>query len=204
MKQQILHQYKSRRNCVRLIKTADGVFVQKTYQQEHAYLQEKLIYRKLQGTEIPRAEVISTKDQMLLLSLLPGKNLVEILEHQESTGVVEWIVWEKLVIWLVDFYHLTGHIMTDVNLRNFLYDAPMQTLYGLDFEGCTQGDPVFMASLLAAYIRTYAPQNTSLKLEIAEYVLRRFSGECSVELQTLFLETQKQEALLERRRKSRT
>ena len=181
----------------------ETVFVQKQFQQIESFRRELQIYRKLQGSDLPHAEVISTADQTLLLTRLPGKNLVEILEAQENTGTIDWHVWNKLVKWIANFYCLTGFIMTDVNLRNFLYDDSTKTLYGLDFEECSEGDPAFMVSKLAAFIRTYAPKNTPLKQEIAKFVLTGLSRQLSLELPILLLETKKQEALLLMRRNSR-
>ena len=118
--------------------------------------------------------------------------------------MVEWIVWEELVAWLVKFYHLTGYIMTDVNLRNFLYDATTQTMYGLDFEECMEGDAIKEAAKLAAYILQYSPEKTPAKIKIAEYVLYQFSRHLDTDVQVLLTEAKKQEALLLLRRKSRT
>lgn len=203
MSERILHQYRSRRNCAQLIKMNGTVFVEKQFPEIENFRRELQIYRKLQGRSLPHAQVISAADRTLLLTHLPGKNLVEILDTQESTGTIDWHVWDKLVKWIADFYCLTGFVMTDVNLRNFLYDDAAKTLYGLDFEECTEGDPALMVSRLAAFIRTYAPENTPLKQEIAEFVLTGLSRQISLDLQILLLETQKQEALLLMRRRSR-
>lgn len=201
---QILRQYESRRNRAQLIKTSEGIFVQKEYHQVEAYLREKSIYERLRYCDLPCAKLIRDEKQKLLITLLPGRNLVDILSEQEATGRICWSVWDKLADWLSEFYRLTGLVMQDVNLRNFLYDDQTGTLYGLDFEECGKGDPLSMAALLAAYIQTYAPENTPLKQEISDYVLQSFSRQLGIPFQALTLETQKQEAFLHRRRKSRT
>lgn len=176
--------------------------MQKQFQQIERFRRELQIYRKLQDSKLPHAKVISTEDQMLLLTRLPGKNLVEILETQESTGTIDWQVWDKLVKWIANFYCFTGFIMKDVNLRNFLYDDNTKTLYGLDFEECSEGDPAFMVSMLAAFIQTYEPKNTPLKQEIAKFVLTGLSRQLSIELPILLLDTKKQETLLLMRRRN--
>lgn len=204
MNTKILLQYKSRRNCAQLIQTDDDILIRKMYQQPKSYRQELQAYELLQGSSIPHAELVCSREQLLMLTLLPGRDLVEILEQQETTGVVNWTVWDKLADWLSEFYRVTGLVMQDVNLRNFLYDDQTGTLYGLDFEECGKGDPLFMAALLAAYIQTYAPENTPLKQEISDYVLQSFSRQLGIPFQALTLETKKQEAFLHRRRKSRT
>jgi len=96
---------------------------------------------------------------------------------------------------------LTGLSMTDVNLRNFLYDENTQTVYGLDFEDCGEDSLLFSAGRLAAFIRTYNPENTRIKQEISQFVLHRFSQQLGVDLQTLFRESKRQETLLLMRRR---
>lgn len=195
---QLLHRYQSRCNAVELIRTEEGVFVQKRYPQKAAYLREQRIYACLAGSDLPHAEARPAGERTLLLTPLPGRTLAELLAQQERSGVVEWIVWEETVEWLMKFCRLTGQIMTDPALENFLYDARTMTLYGLDFEACAPGEPTQMATRLAAHIRSSAPEDSPLKREIAEYVLRRFSVECGADWQALLAEAQGQEALLRR------
>lgn len=196
--------YQSRHNDVHLVRTENGIFVLKQYRQEESWQKELQIYRKLLGSGLPHGEVLRAEPLQISLSHLPGENLVEVLERQETTGVVDWAVWDKLADWLMEFYRLTGLVMQDVNLRNFLYDDNTKTLYGLDFEECGKGDPLSMAALLAAFIRTYAPENTPLKQEFSDYVLRSFSRKLGISFRALTLETKKQEAFLRRRRNCRT
>ena len=199
---QKIFQYKSRRNQVWLCHVEDHPMVVKSYQSSDAFFREQNIYKCLQNRKLPHAKVISAADDRLVMTHLPGENLVDVLDRQERSGIIHWTVWEKLVSWLVDFHRITGCIMTDANLRNFLYASETDTLYGVDFEACEEGSMTQMAALLAAYIRNYAPENTPIKRKIAEYVLQEFSRCLSVPLQELLMETENQEAfLLERRKK---
>ena len=163
---------------------------------------ELQIYRLLQNKGIPCAEVIGVEGNALVLSELPGQNLVVWLERQEQMGRPVWEIWDKLVTWLSAFWHQTGLVMTDVNLRNFLYDEKTKTLYGLDFEECSEGNIEISAARIAAFIRTYKPENTPLKHEISQYVLALFAQNCSQEVEDLFLESRRQETqILQRRNK---
>lgn len=197
------YQYKSRRNCVRRIQAGDGFIVQKQYQDETSCRNELRIYNLLQGTPLACAEVLRAEDLQICMTRLPGKNLVDILEDQEQSGIIQWTIWKKLVDWLLSFHQTTGLVMTDVNLRNFLYASETDTLYGVDFEECGEGNFVSVAALLAAYIRNYAPQNTPVKQKIAGYILQEFSCRLHVPVEKLLFETEKQETLLLKRRKNR-
>ena len=199
---QKIFQYKSRRNQVWLCQAENQSVVVKNYQSSDAFCREQNIYKCLQNSELPHAKVISAADDRLVMTHLPGENLVDVLDRQERTGIIHWEVWKKLISWLTGFYETTGCIMTDVNLRNFLYAPETDILYGLDFEESEEGSMTRTAALLAAYICNYAPENTPIKRKIAEYVLQEFSHCLGVPMQELLAETEKQEVfLLERRKK---
>ncbi len=203
MEKQAFRKYKSRRNNVSLIQTDAGRFVIKTFWEEGAFQKELHIYSLLQDKDVPCAKVIRADNKTLMLSELPGQTLVDCLEEQEQTGIPVWDVWEKLVRWLVAFQRQTGFVMTDVNLRNFLYDEKSKILYGLDFEECSAGSMIISAASVAAFIRTYTPENTPLKREISEYVLQMFAQNCEMEVESLALETARQEAKILARRKNK-
>ena len=200
MAEQTLEHYKSRRNRASLVQTDAGRFVVKTFSDDGSFQKEAHIYRLLQDKELPCAKVIAAKDHTLVLSELPGQNLVDCLEQQERSGRPVWEVWEKLVAWLTAFQQNTGFVMTDVNLRNFLYDETTKTLYGLDFEECDICSMAVPAARVAAYIRTYKPEYTRLKQEISQYVLNLFAHTCGLDAELLSRESGRQETkLLERR-----
>lgn len=203
MAEQILNTYRSRRNHAALIRTDGGRVVKKTFADEAAFQNELHIYKLLQDTPLPCARLMGTERNSLLLSELPGQTLVDWLERQEQADLPLWPMWEQLVDWLSAFHRYTGLVMTDVNLRNFLYDETTNTLYGLDFEECRPGSIVVPAASAAAYIRTYRPEHTPLKLELSQYVLTRFAQNNALEVDTLILESAQQEAVLLARRKTK-
>lgn len=203
MAEQILESYKSRRNCAQLIQTPAGRFVRKTFAEESSFQKELQIYELLHSKKIACARVIEAGNKTLLLSQLPGKNLVDCLQQQEQLGKPIWSVWEKLVQWMTAFHKETGLAMTDVNLRNFIYDETENMLYGLDFEECEVCDMLISAAGVAAFIRTYAPENTPLKQEISQYVLNMFASNCRMEVDALARESERQERKLLERRKNK-
>ena len=195
--------YPSHRNDARLMQAETGLFVVKTFCEEDAFRRELHIYSLLQGKELPCAKVLSAQGKTLTLTQLPGQTLLEHLERQEATELPQWEVWDKLVAWLTAFYQLTGMVMTDVNLRNFLYDPATCTLYGVDFEESGEGSLAVCAGRVAAFIRTYKPENTRLKQEISQYVLDLFAKNCEMGVESLHRETERQEANIIARRKNR-
>lgn len=201
MAEQRLRTYQSRRNRAELFQTLDGQFVRKTFCDEASFQKELQIYRLLQDTDLPCAQVLRTEENALVLTRLPGQTLVDCLEQQEQSGVMDREVWRKLVSWLADFHQHTGFVMTDVNLRNFLYDSQTQTLYGLDFEECDTGSKYLCAARVLAFLRTYRPQNTPLKLDISKYLRQLFVQQWGLDSDLLFGEYLRQEAVLRKRRK---
>lgn len=200
MPEVMLQNYKSRRNSARLVEREGVRFVVKTFREEETFQRELQIYESLRETQLPCARVLGIADKTLMLSELPGKTLVDCLEQQEETGQPQWDVWEKLVVWLVNLQRITGFVMTDVNLRNFLYDEETKTLYGLDFEECNRGSTAISAATAAAFIRTYKPAYTPLKLEISQYIIKMFAYILELEVDTLLLETERQEEIIKKRR----
>jgi len=203
MNEKTILKYKSRRNNVRLVQNNAERYVVKSFSSEENFKKEFKIYRMLQERDFPCAKVIMTYEKTLLLTELPGSNLVDCLEEQEKTGYAIWEIWEKLVGWLTALQKQTGFVMTDLNLRNFLYDKKSKTLYGLDFEECTTSDVITPAASLAAFIRNYFPENTPLKQEISKYVLDLFAQNYGLEMDILLCESKKQETILLERRKNR-
>lgn len=195
--------YKSRRNHASLIETAAGPMVKKQHRREDTYLKELLVYRKLRGKDVPCAEVVLARSKTIWMTKLPGKTLVEVLEEQERAQSVEWSVWDRLVDWLISFSEQTRFVMSDANLRNFIYDEQTKILYGVDFEECAEGSLMHTAARLAAFIRVYAPENTWLKQEISRYILQRFSEYLHVEAKLLLRESKQEEEILLMRRKER-
>lgn len=128
---------------------------------------------------------------------------MDCLEEQENTGYVNWDIWKKLVEWLAVLQKQTGFGMTDVNLRNFLYDQESKILYGVDFEECVKTDIITPAASLAAFIRNYFPENTPLKQEISTFILNRFAYIYDLEIDILLCESQNRKPFKRKTRKAK-
>lgn len=199
-----LLKFKSRRNQAQLIQTVSGEVVQKVFSSEAGFQQELSIYRRLAQSDLPSASVITAYHRTLTLTRLPGITLVDLLERQEEKQRIDYEIWDMLVDWLVGFEAVTGCVMKDVNLRNFLFDDESHTLYGIDFEEAAPGNALDMASSVAAFVRLYRPENTEIKKQISNHLIHRFSHGLSVDSQTLFHLSKQKEILLLQRRKNKT
>lgn len=200
--QKIMH-LRSRRNVVKLIQTDHGKAVLKEYRNDETWAHEQMVYQWLQNSTLPHAKIIEVYPKKILLTHLPGRVLTDWMDEQEATGIICWDMWDKLVSWLTDFYHETGLVMTDPNLRNFIYDAETETLYGLDFEECAEKDITESIGRLAAFLLLYDPSYTRIKQAIADCILRKFVDRFNIKPEVLLNETKKQEAILRSRRMSR-
>ncbi len=201
--ERVLCKYKSRRNNTYLIQSETDCYVSKRFLTMEGFRRELEVYKLLRDRGLPSAQVAAVLDMQLLLTKLPGSDLVDCLERQERSQYPKWLLWEKLVDWQLRFHEITGFVMTDVNLRNFLYDDQAKVLYGVDFEECTRGSLFESAAKTAAFIRTYDPENTPMKQNISKFVLQRFAQSCGFEMDLLFRESKRQELLLLERRKNK-
>ena len=193
--------YPSKRNRVRPAAPESAVI--KEFADEASFQREWMVYKALRDSCVPCAKVLAAEGKTLTLSELPGKNLVDWLEQQEKNRIPLWDIWEKLADWLIAFWRHTGLVMTDVNLRNFLYDGQSETLYGLDFEQCDQGSIEVCAATVAAFIRTYRPAHTPLKEAVSAFVLERFADRCGLDRESLRRQSQAREEILLQRRKNK-
>ncbi len=166
-----LRRFRSRRNDVRLVSGGQGPVVEKIFADRACAEKEIFVYDLLRGRTLRVPRLIEVKADRIYLSYLQGQDFVTLLEQQEKTGV-DMHPWFLLVDWLLEFHRLTGLIMTDVNLRNFLYLPDERTAAGLDFEQCAPGEPAEMMACLCAFILLYNPPFTQEKNSIVREIGR--------------------------------
>lgn len=169
MRVETVKTFKSKRNRVSLIDTERGLLVEKVYPDSGNAAKEAGIYDLLRGHALKTPQLIKAEEGRLLLSYLQGTDFVRLLEQQEETKP-DYAPWDKLVDWILAFYKATGFALTDVNLRNFLYDSESGEVFGLDFEECGPGETREMIAGLCAYILLYDPPYTSVKKQIVQHV----------------------------------
>ncbi len=162
-----LHALPSRRNRVYRIESPEGSVVRKVFASSAAAENEAAVCRRLEGTGLKTARLLSQEENVLCLEFLCGEDYVRLLERQESVGYDD-APWDALLDWLLLFNRLTGLVQRDMNLRNFLWLEDETA--GLDFEDCGPGDPAEMLAGLSAYVLNYDPGHTALKRRVAAQI----------------------------------
>lgn len=164
-----IRRFPSKRNDVRLLISDRRPVVEKVFTDCACAEKEASVYELLRGHTLLTPRLLAVKSDRLLLSYLPGTDFVTLLEQQERTQV-EALPWRLLAEWLLEFHRLTGLIMEDVNLRNYLYLPDERAVAGLDFEQCAPGAPIDMMARLCAFIWLYDPPFTSGKKAVVQEI----------------------------------
>ncbi len=160
----------SRRNRVCLTEGPAGPAVEKVFASAGAAEREAAVYRLLSQGGPKTAALLGQEENRLRLSFLEGEDYLALLERQEREGFSPE-PWDRLLEWLAAFHRVTGLVQRDVNLRNFLWHDGAAA--GLDFEDCEAGNPLWMATRLAAYVLLYDPPDTETKRRAAAWIQSR-------------------------------
>lgn len=143
---------------------------------EHTLL--TFLYEK--GVRVP--QIYYKGDDFIAMSYVSGLSLVEIIEELEKTFIATTLSYHAkkivvpLVTWLTHYYASiktfdpSPVILNDVNLRNFILTPAGIT--GVDFEDCTAGDIETDIGKICAFILTYTPMFTSLKIALVQCFLK--------------------------------
>ena len=159
------------------METEGGTVIRKTYADAACMEKEKEVYRLLAGTPLPHSEVLRTEKDCILLQPLHGETFSDLLERREkedSSGKEAFRPWKKLSAWIVSFCRLTGLTLTDCNLRNFLYDAAEDTVYGVDFEECAPGTAADALARLCAHILLHGAGESEFKRNLVTRICGEF------------------------------
>ena len=129
---------------------------------------EKRNYQILSGNL--RVPVIHTSNPGLIVTeYLPFPTFLTVLETQEQYGF-EKEPWVALSTWLRQCFDLTGQLPGDANLRNFLWDAADQVVYGLDLENIVNCTLDKCGAAMIAHLLSYDPCNSAVKCAAAETI----------------------------------
>ena len=134
---------------------------------------ERKVFEILKGKiSIPR--VMQCEPGMLITSYLPYPSFLAVLEEQERNGFSAE-PWIALSDWLRKCSCVAGILPSDVNLRNFLWDAENQVVYGLDLESYTAIPLCVCGASLTVMLMSYDPEDTLVKAAAAEVLTSQLS-----------------------------
>ena len=162
--EEYIRSFTSKKNRVQLKRRGNEEYILKEYTNPDSCEREAAVYAGLKKT--PHARYIRTGALSAEMEYINAPNFVDVLEEFERTGADACPVFMKLFDWLGSFHSETGLIMADDNLRNFLLREG--EVIGIDFEDCTEGEPIFDLAAVTAYVLTYNPPYTDYKCALAE------------------------------------
>lgn len=162
----------SKRNQVYASIRENQPVVEKHFSSVSDWTLERAMYRKLRGT-VPLLTVVHAESRLLVTRYAPYPTLLSELEQQENTGFSP-APWDALLSWLQICWQACGQLPDDGNLRNFLWDSERSLIIGLDLE-CFREYPSlehYVPRLIASLLQ-YSPADTSLKMEVSNWMKDR-------------------------------
>lgn len=155
----------SKRNQVYPVLWQGRPAVEKHFAAMEDWAQESSLYQLLSG-RVSLVPVLHTEPGLLITEYVPLPTLLDTLEEQERTGFSPE-PWRALAAWLRWCFHLCGQLPSDGNLRNFLWDASKNCVWGLDLEGFCSLSPEQSGASVAAAALSYDPVDTVVKRQAA-------------------------------------
>lgn len=161
----------SRRNEVFLTQWDGQDVAEKHFRSTDHWRHEYELYRTI---PLAHPTLIHAEPGLIVTQYLPFPTLLGELERQEAEGFSPE-PWHALAEWLTQCGQLTGMLPSEGNLRNFLWDAELGQIYGLDFESYCSIPLSQCGSLIIAALLEYRPADTMVKKQAAELLALRWS-----------------------------
>lgn len=200
----------SKKNQIYREQTGQQEVVVKQFTDPGRFQMEKEIGTLLQETDLatPRRLKVDDQEQKIIYVYIPAVPLVDIIEVVEMKKAQEMM--DQICTWMMKFYDFMRekkgrlYILGDVHLRNFIYDEAAGLVYGVDFEECRPGRMETDVARLFTFMLHYEPAFTARKIELAEYMQKKFFSALGLDEKFYLQEvTRETEELLQRRRKNR-
>ncbi len=115
------------------------------------------------------------------MNIFTYQTLLQLLE----VGTLTSSIIAELIHWIKEFYSITGMILGDAHLRNFIYS---DGIYGVDFETAKKDLPEEDLATLILFTFTYYPMFTEDKIVVAKTIARIGIKELELNKRVLFLE----------------
>jgi len=143
-----------------------------TNAQSAAFEAERLAQLHSAGLAVPR--LLKVSGNIIFMEYIDAKPLPDLIDEWERNPDI--VSQEKAAKGLIDWLHAyymavgAGTSRGDINGRNFLFDG--EKIWGVDFEEETHGTPMEDIGQLLAFILTYHPDHTSLKVSLSNIIAR--------------------------------
>lgn len=134
---------------------------------------ERTLYAELEG-KLSIPTVLAEREGVLVTRFEPHPTFLAVLERQETEGFDE-LPWREFARWLERCCAVCGKVPTDGNLRNFLWDAGVQRVIGLDLESLGSIPLSECGAMVIAAVLHYDPAGTPVKKQTAAVLADRLN-----------------------------
>lgn len=163
----ITQQLKSRNNAVYIAKKCGSQqdVVLKIFSQKQRMDRELEVKDILKKYRMKTPDVLNVFSSAVVYQMIDAPNVLSLLDWGEEANISprevgKWLI--KICNYLLEYNQVTGLILGDSNLRNFLlFD---NEIWGIDFEVSKRGGVEEDIGRLIAFIITYDPKFSKVKL----------------------------------------
>lgn len=210
---EVIRQFKSKKNRVRLIEISDGEQVLRLIEKEFAKTEslenELTMLKQLSKMGFSVAPCLGRLDRVLLYEYLEGVTLcekLEVAEAQETSRNGDKIkpgkeiidLFKKTIDWLNRLHQKTGLAFYDINLRNFIIRDGV--IYAIDYEDFQALTPAVDYGRLLAFTLTYRPGFTQWKKALISELEDYLKNQIKADTNEIRLEKEKELVSIKKRR----
>ncbi|WP_414732245.1 hypothetical protein [Acetobacterium carbinolicum] len=210
---EVIRQFKSKKNRVRLIKISDGEqvleLIEKKFAKTESLENELAMLKLLSDMDFSVALCRGRFDRVLLYEYLEGVTLcekLEVAEAQETSRSGDTVMpgkeiidlFKKTIDWLNRLHQKTGLAFYDINLRNFIIRDG--TVYAIDYEDSQALTTAVDYGRLLAFTLTYRPSFTQWKKALISELEDYLKNQIKADLNEIRLEKEKELVRIKKRR----
>ncbi|MFZ5973997.1 MAG: hypothetical protein ACOYU3_01130 [Bacillota bacterium] len=195
--------FKSKQNDVSLVADEtlpEGICIEKRFYDRVKKQKEIKINGRVQSSGLAAPRVLGKSKDTIRYEYIEGKTLCALLDEAEASDCETQILpaFFRLCDWLRTFQSATGMIFFDINLRNFIVSNG--ELYGFDYEDARSGRIETDFGRLLAFILTYDPAFSVLKMQLCRRLLRYISEDAGINEATVLSEMKNELETMKTRR----
>ena len=170
--------FSSKQNDVSLVRWGEPprLCIAKRFSDGARLEKELRIGARIRESGLRAPAVLGRSEDTILYEYIEGRTLCALLDEAEAAGDGSAMLPGLVLLcgWLAAFHAATGAAFYDINLRNFVLKDG--TLYGFDFEDAREGGTEADYGRFLAFVLTYDPAFTGLKLRLCRRLLAHMCG----------------------------